>query len=266
SSLLSGPASLLTGVSVSGGGGTSVSDLHSTLDADLSGLTTSSVVASFAGTGTFTGDLGEAIITVSGTNVMILLGATMGTSSFVVEVSSLLSGPASLLTGVSVSGDGGTSVSDLHLTLDADLSALTTILVVAYFKGTATFTGDLGKARVTVTDSNTMTLFSTIMGTSSFVVKSGSTLAGPVDIYVTATNDISAATPAFAAVPFKADTGYVSLAEGTYFVTVTPAGSKTAAIGPLSLDLEANKIYTAVARDGVGLTDNVGLILLDDFN
>ncbi|MDP5206651.1 DUF4397 domain-containing protein, partial [Alishewanella sp. SMS9] len=94
----------------------------------------------------------------------------------------------------------------------------------------------------------------------------GSTLAGPVDIYVTATNDISAATPAFAAVPFKADTGYVSLAEGTYFVTVTPAGSKTAAIGPLSLDLEANKIYTAVARDGVGLTGNVGLILLDDFN
>ncbi|MCC5451017.1 DUF4397 domain-containing protein [Rheinheimera sp. UJ51] len=94
----------------------------------------------------------------------------------------------------------------------------------------------------------------------------GSTLAGSVDIYVTATNDISAATPAFAAVPFKADTGYVSLAEGTYFVTVTPAGSKTAAIGPLSLDLAANKIYTAVARDGAGLTGNVGLILLDDFN
>jgi len=93
----------------------------------------------------------------------------------------------------------------------------------------------------------------------------GSTLAGPVDIYVTPTNDISAATPAFAAVTFKQETGYVSLNAGEYVVTVTPAGSKTAAIGPVALDLDANKIYTAIARDGVGLTGDVGLILMDDF-
>ena len=93
----------------------------------------------------------------------------------------------------------------------------------------------------------------------------GSTLAGNVDIYVTATEDISAATPAFAAVPFKAETGYVSLAAGDYIVTVTPAGSKTAAIGPVALTLAANSIYTAIARDGAGLAANVGLILMDDF-
>jgi hypothetical protein len=93
----------------------------------------------------------------------------------------------------------------------------------------------------------------------------GSTLAGPVDIYVTATNDITDATPAFANVPFKAETGYVSLSSGDYVVTVTPAGSKTAAIGPVALTLEANKIYTAIARDGVGRTADVGLILMDDF-
>lgn len=93
----------------------------------------------------------------------------------------------------------------------------------------------------------------------------GSTLAGDVDIYVTATEDISAATPAFAAVPFKAETGYVSLAAGDYVVTVTPAGSKMAAIGPVALTLEANSIYTAIARDGAGLTADVGLILMDDF-
>lgn len=93
----------------------------------------------------------------------------------------------------------------------------------------------------------------------------GSTLAGPVDIYVTATNDISTATPDFAAVEFKQETGYVSLNAGEYVVTVTPAGSKTAAIGPVALDLAANRIYTAVARDGAGLTGDVGLILLDDF-
>ena len=93
----------------------------------------------------------------------------------------------------------------------------------------------------------------------------GSTLAGPVDIYVTATNDISTATPAFSNVPFKAETGYVRLAAGNYVVTVTPAGTKTAAIGPVPLTLQANKIYTAVARDGAGLNADVGLILLDDF-
>ena len=93
----------------------------------------------------------------------------------------------------------------------------------------------------------------------------GSTLAGEVDIYVTASEDISVAAPAFTAVPFKAETGYVALAAGDYVVTVTPTGSKTAAIGPVALTLEANQIYTAVARDGIGLTTDVGLILLDDF-
>ncbi len=62
-----------------------------------------------------------------------------------------------------------------------------------------------------------------------------------------------------------AETGYVSLKPGSYVVTVTPAGSKTAAIGPVQLELNGNKIYTAVARDGVA-GEAPGLILLDDFN
>jgi hypothetical protein len=94
----------------------------------------------------------------------------------------------------------------------------------------------------------------------------GSTLAGNVDIYVTANSDISTASPAFSNVPFKAETGYVSLTPGSYVVTVTPTGSKTAAIGPLRLDLAGNKIYTAVARDGAARTAPLGLIVLDDFN
>ena len=93
----------------------------------------------------------------------------------------------------------------------------------------------------------------------------GSFLAPNVDIYVTATNDISDAEPAFSDVPFLAETGYVSLAAGSYVVTVTATGSKEAAIGPVTLDLEANTIYTAIARDGEGLTADFGLILMDDF-
>jgi hypothetical protein len=92
-----------------------------------------------------------------------------------------------------------------------------------------------------------------------------STVAGRVDIYVTATRDISTSTPAFRDVPFMAETGYVNLKPGSYVVTVTPTGSKTAAIGPVQLQLAGNKIYTAVARDGIAGAAP-GLILLDDFN
>lgn len=94
----------------------------------------------------------------------------------------------------------------------------------------------------------------------------GSGLAGPVDVYLTANSDISAATAALSNVAFKADSGYIQVPSGDYFVTVTPTGSKTAAIGPVAVTLDANKIYTAVARDGEGLTADLGLILLDDFN
>ncbi|MFQ3249353.1 MAG: hypothetical protein ACI9O6_001161 [Glaciecola sp.] len=77
-----------------------------------------------------------------------------------------------------------------------------------------------------------------------------------VDIYVTADGDISSASPNWAAVefttPMLSETGYVELAAGTYYVTVTAAGSKDPAIETGALMLEANKVYTAIAIDGTG--------------
>jgi hypothetical protein len=90
--------------------------------------------------------------------------------------------------------------------------------------------------------------------------------AGPVDLYVVARGaSIAQATPAFTSVPFKADTGYVSLAAGQYDVVVTPAGSKTAAIGPAPITVAANGVYTIAARDAAGGGVPLGVILLDDF-
>ncbi len=94
-----------------------------------------------------------------------------------------------------------------------------------------------------------------------------STLAGNVDIFVTdaAGTDLTTVDPVFSDVPFKAETGYVSLAAGTYFVTVTPVGEpETAAIGPVELELEAGGLYGAIARDPLPPETDLGLILLDD--
>lgn len=90
--------------------------------------------------------------------------------------------------------------------------------------------------------------------------------AGLVDIYVTAPGaDIAAVSPTFAAVDFRNETGYVQLAGGEYDVTVTPAGSKDAAIGPATFAVMDGGVYTATAVDAEGGGAPFGVILLDDF-
>lgn len=89
--------------------------------------------------------------------------------------------------------------------------------------------------------------------------------AGPVDLYVLAPGTALAnATPAFTNVAFKADTGYVSLSQGTYEVSVTPTGSKTAAIGPVAITVVNNGVYTVAARDAAGGGLPLSVIPLDD--
>jgi len=94
----------------------------------------------------------------------------------------------------------------------------------------------------------------------------GSPSAGSVDIYLTAPGaGIATAIPILTGVPFKADTGFLSVPAGSYDVTVTPSGTKSAAIGPATISVANNGIYTAVARDNAGGGTPLGLILLDDF-
>lgn len=90
--------------------------------------------------------------------------------------------------------------------------------------------------------------------------------AGPVDVYLVAPGtDISTVAAALTDVPFRAESGYLSVAPGDYDVVVTPAGSDLPAIGPVTISLDAGGIYTAAARDEFGSGTPLGLILLDDF-
>ncbi|MCR9277178.1 MAG: DUF4397 domain-containing protein [Pseudomonadaceae bacterium] len=90
--------------------------------------------------------------------------------------------------------------------------------------------------------------------------------AGNVDVYlVEPGTDITTVAAALSDVPFRAESGYLSVAPGDYDVVVTPAGSDLPAIGPATVSLEAGGIYTAAARDEFGSGTPLGLILLDDF-
>jgi hypothetical protein len=90
--------------------------------------------------------------------------------------------------------------------------------------------------------------------------------AANVDIYVTGVGaDINAESPTLEDVAFKANTGFLSLPAGDYDVTVTPTGSKNAAIGPATISIADGGVYTAVARDPLPGAAEFGLILLDDF-
>ena len=96
--------------------------------------------------------------------------------------------------------------------------------------------------------------------------------AGEVDVYVAAGDSLMMDVDTSldfvftaSAVPYKASTGYLSLPEGRYDIAITPAGSTGAAIGPLTVELDAGGIYTAIARDEVGIGVPLDLIRLDDF-
>jgi hypothetical protein len=98
-----------------------------------------------------------------------------------------------------------------------------------------------------------------------------SVLAQDVDIYVLPGNTLVPASdipddidPAFVGIPYKADTGYLSLGPGDYDIAITATGQKTPAIGPITVNFAAGGIYSAIAVDGVGLTVPLSAILLND--
>ncbi|KPP98067.1 DUF4397 domain-containing protein [Marinobacter sp. HL-58] len=95
-----------------------------------------------------------------------------------------------------------------------------------------------------------------------------STQAGNVDVYLVpgSQDGIGNSEPTLEDVPFKAVTDYLPVAEGTYNVYITPAGSGTPAITAEAVELSNGQIYTVVARDaGMEPLDELGLILFDDF-
>ena len=92
-----------------------------------------------------------------------------------------------------------------------------------------------------------------------------STLAQDVDVYIATPGTlIDTVDPALTDVPFKANTGYIALDAGDYEITVTRAGTKTAAFGPLPVTAANGDVLTLIARDPVPGSAELGVLLLDD--
>lgn len=105
---------------------------------------------------------------------------------------------------------------------------------------------------------------SNVAGQSRLRMVHGSELTPTVDIYVTppgaAIGDPSV-TPLFAGVSFGACTELMSLAPGTYDVTLTIAGDTATALHLPALGFNAGDVLTLIASDG-GSTDP-GLVVID---
>ena len=181
-------------LAASGAGTTAVTALDATAGAALQNITTTTVTAAASiddgETVSFTGNLGKAAVTLTGTNgtddIFNVDGATMGTATFSVGSNAILQGTAAKLTGVTASGAGTTAVTALDATAGAALQNITTTTVTAAASiddgETVSFTGNLGKAAVTLTGTNgTDDIFNVdgaAMGTATFSVDANAILQG----------------------------------------------------------------------------------------
>ncbi|EOD79438.1 hypothetical protein D515_01786 [Grimontia indica] len=94
----------------------------------------------------------------------------------------------------------------------------------------------------------------------------GSVSAGTVDVYITPTSDISSASPTISNFVYKQTITGVGLMPGEAVVSITPAGSKTVAIGPLTVNFEGGKLYGAIAQDAVNGGAPLGINGFDELN
>jgi hypothetical protein len=89
------------------------------------------------------------------------------------------------------------------------------------------------------------------------------TLAGEVNIFLTGVGEQPGSKPAFSAVPFKAETGFFGVAEGSWDVVVVPVDSTAEALRT-TVSVEKGGLYTAIVRDN-DAADGVSVIVTDDF-
>ena len=223
-------ASQVTGLTVNGigTGNIAVTALHSTLAADLSLLSSASgtVTAAFDASGTFTGNLGNAVVTVAD-------GAVM-TAAY------------NVLNGKTINHDGTENNQGLVVTIAtadaaADLSNITSDIenFTARFTETQSFTGDLRTATAAVADGVT------VMATAAVLDGKTVAAAGTGNIAVTALHSTLAA-----------DLSLLSSASGTVTAAFDASGTFTGNLGNAVVTVADGAVMTAAYNVLNGKTIN----------
>jgi hypothetical protein len=150
-------ASIVDGKNITNNGTVKVTSLQAS--SDLSGIIGGTLNAFADGDLIFTGDIGTANLTVnSGTFTIDTSADTASASSVTNESGATIVTDASKVNGITINNSGTLNINNLENATDADFS---TVARGDDFNldwsGTATFTGDLGSADLTVT-SGTMTI------------------------------------------------------------------------------------------------------------
>ncbi|MDY0144180.1 MAG: DUF4214 domain-containing protein, partial [Bacteroidales bacterium] len=165
---LTGDAAVLDGTTISGTGTVNVTALESTLDADLSEITATTVTAAIDTTGStaeshmvFTDNLGNAKLILSGEGYLSYSGATIGTTaSFEFSDAVTMTGTHTLLSGKTATGTAGTII----------LTALANDTDTSHFADTLTITAQVSSGTVNVSNNATLT------GVDYFHVDTGAAL------------------------------------------------------------------------------------------
>jgi len=124
---LADTAADLTGLTIDGEGTVNVTALEDTLDADLSGITATTVTATVVGTDISTPlnmetNFGKAVVTLTEGSIDIAGLVTLGTASFIVDAGATLRVEQSLISGLNVTGEGNVYANFDGTNNDADLS------------------------------------------------------------------------------------------------------------------------------------------------
>jgi len=144
--------------------------------------------------------------------------------------------------GLSVTATGNPGVVALQFDLAPQKSDVFTAIVTGYLSGTPAI-------RPIALATNVRS----VVTEARLRITHASPGTGAVDLYLLADGaDLNAATPSFAAVPFGADTGVLSIAPGSYDIYVTPAGNRgVVAIEVQDFTLSGGEVLDVIARDAL---------------
>lgn len=213
---LADTAADLAGLKIDGAGTVNVTALEDTLDADLSGITADTVTAAMTGlvgedaVPQFTGDLGNAALTLTGSADFLNGSPTIGAdASFVINASSYISLSAANASSKTITGDGSLSLFTLASDTDTTnfASSLTITDIVTTSKDVSSFTNLSTIDGFNVHSGQTLTLSAaqaegkSLSGEGSVTVKdiaadtnlSTITATGTLSATVTSTVDLTSA-------------------------------------------------------------------------